>query len=202
MLFTTAGVSQKKVEAASTGKLSVTGYQDYSDAQKILKEVNKYRKKNGRKALKMDRGIDQFSNYIEDLKQRSIFQKQVHIEDQMESFQKVSTRRSSMKTAHNPAGTTPKQIVKGWINSSTHRKGLLLSNAKSVGVAAVTVVSRDGYEANTWVLDFSSSKAKKVEKSKTRKQFTKNIVTKNSYLKKSYLKLDSRYGTIWETEKM
>ena len=100
------------------------------------------------------------------------------------------------------AETTPKQIVKGWINSSTHRKGLLLSNAKSVGVAAVTVVSRDGYEANTWVLDFSSSKAKKVEKSKARKQFTKNIVTKNSYLKKSYLKLDSRYGTIWETEKM
>ena len=41
MLFTTAGVSQKKVEAASTGKLSVTGYQDYNDAQKILKEVNK-----------------------------------------------------------------------------------------------------------------------------------------------------------------
>ncbi len=106
-----------------------------------------------------------------------------------------------MKTVHNPQETTPKQIVKGWINSSTHRKGLLLSNAKSVGVAAVTVVSRDGYEANTWVLDFSSSKAKKVEKSKARKQFTKNIVTKNSYLKKSYLKLDSRYGTIWETEK-
>ena len=57
MLFTTAGVSQKKVEAASTGKLSVTGYQDYNHAQKILKEVNKYRKKNGRKALKMDRGL-------------------------------------------------------------------------------------------------------------------------------------------------
>ena len=124
MLFTTAGVSQKKVEAASTGKLSVTGYQDYSDAQKILKEVNKYRKKNGRKALKMDRGLTnsasmrgfettiyipetsphrrQIQQLCVDLKQRSIFQKQVRIEDQMESFQKVSTRRSSMKTAHNP----------------------------------------------------------------------------------------------------
>ena len=86
------------------------------------------------------------------------------------------------------AGTTPKQIVKGWINSSTHRKGLLLSNAKSVGVAAVTVVSRDGYEANTWVLDFSSSKAKKVEKSKARKQFTKNIVTKNYIFKERLFK--------------
>ena len=101
-------------------------------------------------------------------------------------------RRFAKNISHDQVGTF----------SSTHRKGLLLSNAKSVGVAAVTVVSRDGYEANTWVLDFSSSKAKKVEKSKARKQFTKNIVTKNSYLKKSYLKLDSRYGTIWETEKM
>ncbi len=53
MLFTTAGVGRRRY-SFSTGKLSVTGYQDYSDAQKILKEVNKYRKKNGRKALKMD----------------------------------------------------------------------------------------------------------------------------------------------------
>ena len=60
MLFTTAGVSQKKVEAASTGKLSVTGYQDYNDAQKILKEVNKYRKKNG---IEDGSRIDKFSNY-------------------------------------------------------------------------------------------------------------------------------------------
>ncbi len=56
-MLSTPGVSQKKVEAASTGKLSVTGYQVYRDAQKILKEVNKYRKKNGRKALKMDQGL-------------------------------------------------------------------------------------------------------------------------------------------------
>ena len=185
MLFTTAGVSQKKVEAASTGKLSVTGYQDYNDAQKILKEVNKYRKKNGRKALKMDRGLTNSAIMRG-------FETTIYIPETSPH------RRPNGKLSK----TTPKQIVKGWINSSTHRKGLLLSNAKSVGVAAVTVVSRDGYEANTWVLDFSSSKAKKVEKSKARKQFTKSIVTKNSYLKKSYLKLDSRYGTIWETEKM
>ena len=94
MLFTTAGVSQKKVEAASTGKLSVTGYQDYSDAQKILKEVNKYRKKNGRKALKMDRGLTNSAIMRG-------FETTIYIPDQMESFQKVSTRRSSMKTVHN-----------------------------------------------------------------------------------------------------
>ena len=201
MLFTTAGVSQKKVEAASTGKLSVTGYQDYNDAQKILKEVNKYRKKNGRKALKMDRGLTNSAIMRG-------FETTIYIPETSPhrrpngKLSKSINKKIIYENCAQSAGTTPKQIVKGWINSSTHRKGLLLSNAKSVGVAAVTVVSRDGYEANTWVLDFSSSKAKKVEKSKARKQFTKNIVTKNSYLKKSYLKLDSRYGTIWETEKM
>ena len=87
MLFTTAGVSQKKVEAASTGKLSVTGYQDYNDAQKILKEVNKYRKKNGRKALKMDRGLTN-SAIMRGFETTIYIQKQVRIEDQMESFQK------------------------------------------------------------------------------------------------------------------
>ena len=201
MLFTTAGVRQKKVEAASTGKLSVTGYQDYNDAQKILKEVNKYRKKNGRKALKMDRGLTNSAIMRG-------FETTIYIPETSPhrrpngKLSKSINKKIIYENCAQSAGTTPKQIVKGWINSSTHRKGLLLSNAKSVGVAAVTVVSRDGYEANTWVLDFSSSKAKKVEKSKARKQFTKNIVTKNSYLKKSYLKLDSRYGTIWETEKM
>lgn len=137
-----------------------------------------------------------------DLKQRSIIPETSPHRRPNGKLSKSINKKIIYENCAQSAGTTPKQIVKGWINSSTHRKGLLLSNAKSVGVAAVTVVSRDGYEANTWVLDFSSSKAKKVEKSKARKQFTKNIVTKNSYLKKSYLKLDSRYGTIWETEKM
>ena len=99
MLFTTAGVSQKKVEAASTGKLSVTGYQDYNDAQKILKEVNKYRKKNGRKALKMDRGLTNSAIMRG-------FETTIYIPEtsphRRPSFQKVSTRRSSMKTVHNP----------------------------------------------------------------------------------------------------
>ena len=163
MLFTTAGVSQKKVEAASTGKLSVTGYQDYNDAQKILKEVNKYRKKNGRKALKMDRGLTNSAIMRG-------FETTIYIPETSPhrrpngKLSKSINKKIIYENCAQSAETTPKQIVKGWINSSTHRKGLLLSNAKSVGVAAVTVVSRDGYESNTWVLDFSSSKAKKVEK--------------------------------------
>lgn len=201
MLFTTAGISQKKVEAASTGKLSVTGYQDYNNAQKILNEVNKYRKKNGRKALKMDQGLTNSAIMRG-------FETTIYIPETSPhrrpngKLSKSINKKIIYENCAQSAGITPKEIVNGWIKSSIHRKGLLLSNAKSVGVAAVTVVSKNGYEANTWVLDFSSSKAKKVEKSKGTKEFTKNIVTKNEYLKNSYLKLDSRYSTIWETEKM
>lgn len=201
VLVTTAGISPKKVEAASTGKLSVTGYQNYSDAQKILNEVNKYRKKNGRKALKMDQGLTNSAI-------TRGFETTIYIPETSPhrrpngKLSKTINKKIIYENCAQSAGITPKQIVKGWIDSSTHRKGLLLSNAKSVGVAAVTVVTKDGYDANTWVLDFSSSKAKKTAPTKGTKSFTKNIVTKNEYLKKSYFKLDSRYGTIWQTEKM
>ena len=177
MLFTTAGVSQKKVEAASTGKLSVTGYQDYSDAQKILKEVNKYRKKNGRKALKMDRGLTNSAIMRG-------FETTIYIPETSPhrrpngKLSKSINKKIIYENCSQSAGTTPKQIVKGWINSSTHRKGLLLSNAKSVGVAAVTVVSRDGYEANTWVLDFSSSKSKESRKIQDKKAIYKKYCDK------------------------
>lgn len=201
MLFTTAGAAQTEVEAASTGKLSVTGYQNYNDAQKVLKEVNKYRKKYGRKALKMDQGLTNSAI-------TRGFETTIYIPETSPhrrpngKLAKTINKKIIYENCAQSAGMTPKQIVKGWMNSSSHKKGILLSNAKSVGVAAITVVTKDGYDANTWVLDFSSSKAGKVEKSKKKKKFTKNIVTKNEYLKKSYLKMNSRYGTIWETETM
>ena len=121
MLFTTAGVSQKKVEAASTGKLSVTGYQDYSDAQKILKEVNKYRKKNGRKALKMDRGLTN-STIMRG------FETTIYIPETSPhrrpngKLSKSINKKIIYENCAQSGGTTPKQIVKGWINSSTHSK--------------------------------------------------------------------------------
>lgn len=201
MLLTTAGISQKKVEAASTGKLSVTGYQNYNDAQKILNEVNKYRKKHGRKALKMDKGLTNSAI-------TRGFETTIYIPETSPhrrpngKLSKTINKKIIYENCAQSSGISPKEIVNGWIKSPTHRKGLLLSNAKSVGVAAVTVKTKEDNEADTWVLDFSSSKAKKVEKSKGEKKFTKNIVTKNQYLKNSYLKLDSRYSTIWETEKM
>ena len=110
MLFTTAGVSQKKVEAASTGKLSVTGYQDYNDAQKILKEVNKYRKKNGRKALKMDRGLTNSAIMRG-------FETTIYIPETSPhrrpngKLSKSINKKIIYENCAQSAGTTPKQIV-------------------------------------------------------------------------------------------
>lgn len=201
MLFTTAGAAQTEVEAASTGKLSVTGYQNYNDAQKVLKEVNKYRKKYGRKALKMDQGLT--NSAITRGFETTIYVPETSPHRRPNGkLVKTINKKIIYEDCAQSAGRTVKEIVKGWMGSSSHKKGILLSNAKSVGVAAITVITKEGNESNTWVLDFSSSKAKKVVKSKKKKNFTKNIVTKNEYLKKSYLKMNSRYSTIWETEPM
>lgn len=201
MLLTTTLVSQKQVKAASTGKLSVTGYQNYNDAQKVLKEVNKYRKKYGKKALKMDQSLTK-SAITRGLELCIYIPETSPHRRPNGKLSKSINKKIIYEDCAESSGMTPKQIVKGWMDSSTHRKGILLSNAKSVGVAATTVVSQDGFNAQTWVLDFSSSKAKKVEKSKKTKKVTKNIVTKNTYLQKKYFKLGSAYSTIWATEKM
>lgn len=201
MLLTTAGVGQKHVEAASTGKLSVTGYQNYNDAQKVLKEVNKYRKRYGKKALKMDQSLTK-SAITRGLELCIYIPETSPHRRPNGKLSKSINKKIIYEDCAESSGMTPKGIVKGWMDSSTHRKGILLSNAKSVGVAATTVVSEEGFNAQTWVLDFSSSKAKKVEKSKKTKKVTKNIVTKNTYLQKKYFKLGSAYSTIWETEKM
>lgn len=201
MLLTTAGSGQKQVEAASTGKLSITGYQNYNDAQKVLKEVNKYRKKYGKKALKMDQSLTK-SAITRGLELCIYIPETSPHRRPNGKLSKSINKRIIYEDCAESSGMTPKQIVKLWMDSSTHKKGILLSNAKSVGVAATTVVSQDGFNAQTWVLDFSSSNAKKVEKSKKTKKVTKNIVTKNTYLQKKYFKLGSAYSTIWATEKM
>lgn len=63
--------------------------------------MNKYRKKNGRKALKMDRGLTNSAIMRG-------FETTIYIPETSPhrrpngKLSKVSTRRSSMKTAHNP----------------------------------------------------------------------------------------------------
>lgn len=190
MLFTGVGASQSEVKAASTGKLSVTGTQNYADAQEVLKEVNKYRKKYGRKALKMDKGLTN-SAITRGLELCIYIPETSPHRRPNGKLSRTVNKKIIYEDCSESAGMTPKQIVKGWMDSPTHKKGILLSNAKSVGVAATTVVSPNGYDAQTWVLDFSASKAKKVEKSKSKKKVMKNIVTKNKYLNKKYFKLQT-----------
>ena len=56
-LISYTGTTTTYAKTPKTGKISVTVTQDYKMAQEILKYVNQYRKKNHRKALKMDKDL-------------------------------------------------------------------------------------------------------------------------------------------------
>lgn len=185
-----------------TGKISVTVTQDYKMAQEILKYVNQYRKKNHRKTLKMDK----------DLTKAAITRgAETHIYTPQSSphrrpngkLTKTLNRRICYENCEQVGGSyyltrdgydDAKKIVNNWISSAPHRKGLLLPNAKSVGVGATYTTTDAGYiNSITYTLEFSNTKAKKVEKSKGLKKYTKNVDTKTSYLKKTYFSLRSAY---------
>lgn len=201
-LVSFTGSTTTYAKTAKTGKISVTVTQDYKMAQEILKYVNQYRKKNHRKALKMDK----------DLTKAAITRgAETHIYTPQSSphrrpngkLTKTLNRRISYENCEQVGGNyylTPdkyddaKKIVNNWITSAPHRKGLLLPNAKSVGVGATYTTTDAGYiNSITYTLELSNTSAKKVEKSRGLKKYTKNVDTKTVYLKKKYFSLRPAY---------
>ena len=66
--------------------------------------------------------------------------------------------------------------------------------SKSVGISATYTTTDAGYiNSATFSLEFSNTKAKKVEKSKNLKKYTKNVDIQTSYLKKKYFSLRPAY---------
>lgn len=204
-----AGPTTSYAKTPSTGKISLTVMQDYKMAQDILKEVNKYRKKKHRKALKLDKELTQaaitrgaeLNIYVPQTsphrrpngKLSKTVNKRIYYEDCLEIGGLTAYARATKPSDLSSA----KSIVQSWIDSPPHRKGLLLSDAKCAGVAATYSVNSVGYiTAATFSIDFSKTKAKKVEKSKAQKYYTKNVVTKNEYLKKKYFYFQCYYDTI------
>lgn len=199
------GTSTAHAKAPATGKLSITVTQDYKMAQDILKEVNKFRKKKHLKPLKMDKSLinaaitrgaelhlytPQSSPHRRpNGKLTKSLNKRICYEDCLEIGGEYMMSLEEYK-----ATTNAKSIVKSWINSPPHRKGLLLRDAKCAGVAATYTTTDYGFiNSLTYSIDFSKTKAKKVEKSKALKKYTKNVVMKTEYLKKKYFSFRHSY---------
>ena len=176
MTFTSSAASSPK------GKIQVSITQDYAASQTILKEINKQRKKRNLKPLKIDKSL------CDAAVQRAA---EITIAVPTSTPHNRPDGRLA-KTAHKKAiyencaeanGYKPSAVVnKGWMNSKPHKEGILLKNAKSCGIAAVTSSSGKQY----FVAIFSDKKASKVQKSTKKLTLTKTVAVKSKLIKSKY----------------
>ncbi len=174
-----------QADAASDGSVYVNVSQNYYLAQETLKCINKERTERGLNKLKLDVGLTksaitraaEVALYIPDTSPHK-----------RPNGKLVKTLNSKIRYECCLEGERvyPEDAVKEWMDSKPHKKGILLSSAKSVGIACVTIA--DGY--NIYTLEFSDSKAKKIQKSTDIKKYSKKVTAKSKFLKKSYFKLN------------
>lgn len=171
-------------QAASTAKVYMKVTQNNAKAQQVLKYINKERKKRGLKKLKLDKSLT--SSAITRAAEVSILvpKSSPHKRPNGKVARSIN-KKINYECCLEATGYTPKAMVHSWMTSPSHKKGILLKNAKSIGISYVTTV--DGYQIST--LEISKSKAKSVLKSKSKKTMTKKVVAKGSLIKAKYFKI-------------
>lgn len=164
---------------ASTYSLKVHVTQNYDQTRTVLKLVNKERTKRGLKKLKLDKKL------CDDAVQRAA---EVSIAVPWKSPHKrpngkrVNTldKRIMYECCAESEDMDPDDIVDSWMESSAHKKGILLKNARTIGIACVTTTGYDQY----WILEFSSTKLKKAETRTGKVSLKKKVVMKSSIMRK------------------
>ena len=164
--------------AASNYSVSVPITQNYADAQKVLNSINKQRAKRGLRKLKLDQSLTKSA--ILRATELAIYvpESSPHIRP---NGKKASTVNKKIIYECCAEGyETPKDVMAGWMSSPPHKKGILLKNAKSVGIGCVTTKNGTHY----WTLEFGGSKAAKVVKSKKKTSAAKKVSVKPANFKK------------------
>ena len=182
--------------AATGNYVRVQVTQDYAEAQQVLKLINKQRTKRGLKKLKLDKNLTKSAAKRAAELAVYIPESSPHRRPNGKLAKAINKKITYECCAE--GYTTPKSVVNGWMHSKPHKRGILLKNARSVGIGCVTSANGDKY----WTLEFSSSKAKKKETRKSKVTSTYKIIAKAKYLKKSkfdiYL-INDYYGSEGET---
>ena len=171
--------------AASTGKgtVYVTVTQDYANAQKVLKLVNKQRAKRHLRKLKLDKSLTNSAVQRAAEITMVIPNTSPHRRPDGRAAKTVNKRATRENCAEGTFGSAS-AVVSTWMHSKPHKATLLLKSAKSVGIAYVTNPG-DPY-CGYYVLIVSNKKAKKIEKSKSKVSSTKAVVALSKYLNKKY----------------
>lgn len=181
------------VFASSESYIRITATQDHSDAQKVLKLINKQRSRRGLKTLKLDKELSKSAAKRAAELMVYIPETGPHRRPNGKLTRTINSRIIYECCAEGYA--TPEDTVKGWMSSPPHRKGILLRKAKSVGIGCVTSINGVKY----WTLEFSEDKAKKVENRRSRITSSYKVTALPKHLRKGsfYLALkDERAGML------
>lgn len=173
-----------QAQAASTAKVYMKVTQDNAKAKQILKYVNKERTKRGLSKLKLDKSLTKAA--VTRAAEVSILvpTSSPHKRPNGKVARTVN-KRITYECCLEAEGYGPKAMVHSWMTSPSHKKGILLKSAKSIGISYVTTI--DGYQIAT--LEISNSKAKSILKSNAKKTVTKKVSAKKSLIKKRYFKI-------------
>ena len=166
--------------AASGNYVRVQTTQNYADAQEVLRLINKQRAKRGLKKLKLDKSLTKAA--VKRAAELTVYipEKSPHKRPNGKSSKSVNKKIKYECCAE--GYTSPSSVMKGWMSSKPHKKGILLKKARSVGIGCVT--SENGVQY--WTLEFSNSKAKKKETRRDRVTSAYAIPAKAKYLTRNH----------------
>ena len=173
-----------QAQAASTAAVYMKVTQNNAKAKQILKYVNKERTKRGLKKLKLDKSLTNAA--VTRAAEVSILVPSTSPHKRPNGkVARTVNKRINYECCLEAEGYGPKAMVHSWMTSKSHKKGILLKSAKSIGISYVTTV--DGYQIAT--LEISNTKAKSILKSNAKKTVTKKASAKRSLIKKNYFKI-------------
>lgn len=169
--------------AASGNYVRVQTTQNYNDAQEVLRLINKQRAKRGLKKLKLDKNLTKSA--VKRATELTVYVPESSPHKRPNGKKTKSINKKIIYECCAEGYPSPSSVMSGWMSSKPHRKGILLKNAKSVGIGCVT--SENGMKY--WTLEFSSSKAKKKESRRTSVASAYQVVAKPAYLVRNHFSL-------------
>lgn len=169
--------------AVTKNTIRVPATQNYSEAQKVLKLINKQRTKRGLSSLKMDQALSKSA--AKRAAELSIYIPETSPHKRPNGKLSKSINSKIIYECCAEGYGTPEDVVHGWMTSPSHKKGILLSNAKSVGIGCITTKNGTKF----WTLEFSAYKAQKAVKSSKKVTSSYKISVLSTHLKKSSFSL-------------
>ena len=129
------------VSAAKTDKLTIPVVQDYEKAQEVLTLINAERGKRGLRKLKLDKTLTKYA--VTRAAELCVMVPWKSPHRRPNGKLNSSTKNIAYECCQERGGssfsTTAESVVQDWMSSPSHRAGILLSSAKSVGIGFVDV---------------------------------------------------------------